>query len=348
MRAFFSVEQLDHDPKQFMREGRICDPADVKERTQALLDALDAWGIPVVAPDDYGLGPVLDVHAAHYLDYLATAYQRWQTLSSPGIEVLPSHAPYLSGRVESLGRPPCPSTSPVAQAGYYLGDLSSPIGPHTYRSALRSAHCAVAAADEVVAGAAWAYALCRPSGHHVRYDRANGFCYINNAAVAVQRLRGRYERVAVMDVDVHHGDGTQQIFYRRADVMTVSMHADPVAYYPFYTGYANETGYGDGQGFNLNLPLPHGSGDPLFLETLDIGLDRICGYGANALVLSLGFDAHVRDPLGVLKVGTACFEQLGRRVAQCELPVVVVQEGGYAIDHIGPCLAAFLSGLPAR
>jgi len=331
-----------------MREGRICAPADVKERTQALLGVLDEAGIPVAEPEDYGLSPLEDVHARHYLDYLATAYEQWQTLSAPGIEVLPSHSPYLSGRVESLCRPPCPSVSPVARAGYYLGDLSSPIGPHTYASALRSAHCAVAAADAVMSGERAAYALCRPSGHHVRHDRANGFCYVNNAAVAVQRLRRGFERVAVMDVDVHHGDGTQQIFYRRADVMTVSMHADPRAYYPFYTGYADEAGYGEGEGFNLNLPLPHGAGDDVFLDALATGLARIGRYDPGALVLSLGFDAHVRDPLGVLKISTACFGAVGERVAHCGLPVVVIQEGGYAIDHIGPCLAAFLSGLMAR
>ncbi|NYT39000.1 histone deacetylase family protein [Allopusillimonas soli] len=348
MRAYFAPEQLKHDPKQFMWEGRIVDPKDVKERTDALLRALAALNIPVYAPDDFDLSPLQAVHAQGYLDFLQHAYEHWQTLRNPGIEVLPSHSPYYNGRIEQLSRPECPSTSPVARAGYYLGDLSSPMGPHTWESSLRSAHSAVAAARAVLAGDQAAYALCRPSGHHVRHDCAAGFCYLNNGAIAVQQLRERFSRVAVLDIDVHHGDGTQQIFYGRSDVLTVSLHADPIDYYPFFTGYTHETGYGEGEGYNLNLPMPRGSTDDAWLQQFQIACERIADFRPQALMIALGFDAHVDDPLGVLSLSDDCFRKVGASIAALGLPTVLVQEGGYAVDVIGASLQAFLEGFLGR
>jgi acetoin utilization deacetylase AcuC-like enzyme len=200
----------------------------------------------------------------------------------------------------------------------------------------------VAAADAVAAGERASYALCRPSGHHVRGDRASGFCYLNNAAIAVERLRTRFARVAVLDVDAHHGDGTQQIFYRRADVLTVSLHVDPANYYPFYTGYAAERGHGAGLGYNLNLPLAPGAGDADLLSRLDEGLAAIRDYRPDALVMSLGFDTHDQDPIGALHVSTGCFGDIGARVRALALPTTLIQEGGYAVQVIGACLTAFL------
>ncbi|MFT0548855.1 histone deacetylase family protein [Allopusillimonas ginsengisoli] len=348
MQAYFAPEQMAHDPKQFMWEGRLCDPKDVAERTQALLAALRTLHIDVHEPDDYGVTPAAAVHASDYLAFLAHAYEEWQTLSNPGMEVLGSHSPYYNARVESLARPPCPSTSIVAKAGYYLSDLSSPIGPHTYTSALRSTHSAVAAARAVREGASSAYALCRPSGHHVRHDCAAGFCYLNNGAIAVAQLREKFARIAVLDIDVHHGDGTQQIFYRRDDVLTISLHADPIDYYPFFTGYASETGHGAGQGYNLNLPLPRGTEDTVWLAHFAHALERVRTYKPDALVIALGFDAHAQDPLGVLDLSNECFRAVAAQIRQLSLPTVLVQEGGYAVDHIGASLTAFLEGFLER
>lgn len=193
-----------------------------------------------------------------------------------------------------------------------------------------------------------AYALCRPSGHHTRSDRASGFCYVNNTAVAAQRLRGTFNRVAILDVDAHHGDGTQQIFYSRPDVLTISIHADPRNYYPFFTGYANEIGIGEGARFNLNLPLSHGSTGAAMMTAVDRASEQIRAFGAEALVVALGFDAHARDPIGVLKLESDDFAGIGTRVRDLALPTVVVQEGGYAVDALGDCLTAFLGGLTTR
>ena len=355
MKAFFTEDQLLHDPQQFMRLGRIAKPTDLPSRAHALRDALAARGIALEAPPEFGRAPLEAVHSTDYLDYLETAYGLWRAMKvpglEPGIEVLPNLSPYVSG-TPGVARAPCPSPSLIARTGWYISDLACPIGPHTWRSVLRSAHTAVAAADAVLASgelerSELAYALCRPSGHHAHRDRAGGFCYVNNSAIATQRLRQRHARVAVLDVDAHHGDGTQNIFYARADVLTVSTHADPSAYYPFYTGYAHERGAGAGEGFNLNLPLPHGSGNAAFLSAVDQGIDAVREFGAEALVLPLGFDTYRDDPISVLALDLDAYREIGERVGALRLPTVVVQEGGYLVEAIGPALDNFLQGFLA-
>jgi acetoin utilization deacetylase AcuC-like enzyme len=242
-------------------------------------------------------------------------------------------------------RPPCPTDQLLAQTGYYLGDLAVPIGEHTWQSVLRSSHTATAGADALLDGETLAYALCRPSGHHCRVDRASGFCYMNNSAIAAQRLREKFAKVAVLDIDAHHGDGTQEIFYRRPDVLTVSVHVDPDHYNPFFTGRVHETGHGDGEGYNLNIPLAPHSGNDTFLDGVQRGIDAVKAYGAEALVLALGYDTHVEDPLSMVKVTTEAFSAAGRKLGDLNIPVLVVQEGGYQVSVIGACLEGFLREL---
>jgi acetoin utilization deacetylase AcuC-like enzyme len=353
MQAFFCPDQLLHDPQQFMRLGRLHKPTDLPARAEALQAALADAGVALQTPPESGLAALAAVHSPAYLDYLATAYARWMALRLPGIEpgpeVLPNLSPYPHARhaVPGAPRPDCPSASVIAQTGWYISDLSCPIGPHSWRSILRAAHSAQAAADAVCAGETLAYALCRPSGHHAHRDRAGGFCYVNNSAIAAQRLAGRFGRVAVLDVDAHHGDGTQQIFYERADVLTVSTHADPGTYYPFYSGHAEERGAGAGLGFNLNLPLAHGSGNADFLAAVDTGCAELRRFAPAALVLALGFDSYRDDPISVLKVDFDAYRAVGQRVRALGLPTVVVQEGGYMVEALGPGLRALLDGLGA-
>jgi acetoin utilization deacetylase AcuC-like enzyme len=228
--------------------------------------------------------------------------------------------------------------------GWYLGDLSVPMGPDSWLSILRASETATAGADAILAGDRSAYALCRPSGHHARADRGTGFCYLNNSAIAAQRLRSRFSKVAIIDVDVHHGDGTQQIFYTRPDVLTISVHGDPTDFGPYYTGYANETGYGAGEGYNLNLPLQPGAGGAEMNAALDTAIARVRAFGADALVVALGFDAHRDDPIGILKLEAKDFGSVGTKMQSLGLPTLVVQEGGYGIDAIQDCLDAFLTG----
>lgn len=344
MRAFHHPDQALHDPEVFMRFGRLVPAKDQPERTQRLLAALARRGVAVEAPEPVGLAPILRVHSPDYLRFLETLWPRWSALVEAGPVALPNTFPYWSGRPDWQSRPACPATGLTGQAGWYLGDLASAVGPHTWTSALRSAETAARAAEAVLAGENRVYALCRPSGHHARADRASGFCYLNNTAVAAQRLRQKFARVAILDVDAHHGDGTQQIFYLRDDVLTISLHADPADYYPFYTGYAGEIGQGAGGGCNLNLPLPHGSGAAAMRAALDQAVRRIASFGAQALVVALGFDAHRRDPLSVLAWDSEDFGAIGRSLRGLALPTLAVQEGGYALDVIGDCLEAFLAG----
>jgi acetoin utilization deacetylase AcuC-like enzyme len=345
MRAFYHPDQVLHDPQQFMRYGRLVAPKDLPARTDELLNALAARGVAPEAPAEHGAAPALGVHTPSYLKFLEGVWARWTELPDHGPEVWPNAFPYWSGRPEDAARPPCPAEGIVGQVGWYLGDLSVPMGPNTWTSALRSCEAAVSAADALATDGGVVYALSRPSGHHARADRATGFCYLNNTAIAAQRLRARYERVAILDIDAHHGDGTQQIFYNRADVLTVSIHADPMNYYPFFTGYISETGSGAGEGFNTNLPLAHGSDGEAMLAAIGAAKKKIGAFAPQALVVALGFDAHRRDPLGVLKLEAEDFGRCGARVRALGLPTLIVQEGGYAMGAIGPCLTAFLDGM---
>ena len=199
----------------------------------------------------------------------------------------------------------------------------------------------------VLAGDPVAYALCRPPGHHAFADMAGGFCFLNNSAIAAERLRSVHPRIAILDVDVHHGNGTQAIFYRRADVMTVSVHVDPRHYYPFFWGHAEERGEGEGEGFNVNVPLPLGTGDDDWLAALARTLPLLEAHAPGALVVALGLDAYKDDPLQGMNISTAGFARIAACIAELGLPTVLVQEGGYPQPQLGANLASFLGGFEA-
>jgi acetoin utilization deacetylase AcuC-like enzyme len=218
----------------------------------------------------------------------------------------------------------------------------------TFRAAYASAQTAVAGAEEVLAGAPAAFSLCRPPGHHAYTDRASGYCYLNNAAIAAEVLRRKLPRIAIADFDTHHGDGTQQVFYARADVLYVSVHTDPSAYYPHFAGYADETGAGGGEGANLNLPLPFGSDDEAFLEANAKTCTAIEAFRADALVISAGWDAHRDDPLSKLAVSTDAFARLGELYGGLGLPTLIVQEGGYSLQAIEAASYAFMQAFRAK
>lgn len=345
MRVFYSPAQLGHRSEHFMVAGRLARHLEVPERCERLLGALERANYVVEAPrDDIGMAPIAAIHEAGYLEFLRSAWERWAALKNAGPECVPNVHPYRGAELDFSPRRAPRAASVVAQAGYYLGDLACAVTANTWESAVAAAHTAVAAAEAVLAGEHGAYALCRPPGHHAAADRAAGFCYLNNAAIAAEVLRGHFARVAVLDVDTHHGDGTQSIFYRRGDVQFVSIHTDPTSYYPFFTGYADEYGAGDGEGANLNIPLAPGSGDAEYLDALDDALEAIRAHRSEALVVSAGFDAHERDPLSVLKVTNDGYRRIGDAVASLKLPTVIVQEGGYGLDLLGNNLVAFLGG----
>jgi acetoin utilization deacetylase AcuC-like enzyme len=347
MRAFYHPDQSKHDAKQYMRFGQIVAPKDLPERTDRLLGALAKHGIAPELPAAHGKEPILAVHSEGFVGFLETLWQRWLALPERGPEAWPNTFPYWSGRTDEEVRRPCRPKGIVGQMGWYLGDMSVPVGEHCWLSTLRSAETAVSGAEALLAGGRAVYALCRPSGHHARADRASGFCYLNNTAIAAQRLRRKFRKVAILDVDAHHGDGTQQIFYRRDDVLTISVHADPSNYYPFFTGYDDEYGDGPGEGCNINLPLAPGAGGAEMAAAVERAGRAIREFHAEALIVALGYDAHKDDPIGVLKLEAADFGTIGAQVRALGLPTLVVQEGGYAIEAIGQCLDAFLGGFKA-
>ncbi len=334
MKVVFSREQLRHNPAEIFSSGRLVPNPEIPARAERLLAAATAAGLEHETPVNYGLDPLAAVHSARYLAFLEKIFIRWQRIPDASADVFPNiHPP---------SRDALYPASAVGQVGFHVFDGGAPITADTWDSSLWSAWTAVHAAYDVLAGADACYALCRPPGHHAGADLAGGFCYLNNSAIAAQLLRGDHDRVAILDVDVHHGNGTQDIFYERDDVLTVSLHADPVRFYPFFWGSAVERGQGDGEGCNLNLPLARGTGGDDYLAALDAAMDAIDAFEAEALVVALGLDAYVGDPLAGLGLTTADFGRVGERIRALGLPTVLVQEGGYPSDELGDNLVAVL------
>lgn len=336
MRAFLDLRQAGHDPQMFMANGVRLPNPEVPVRIATLRAGAEAAGCRFESPRDFGMGPIAAIHSAEYLHFLATIHPRWLRIPGAAAEVIPNIHP--DRRAVNYPK------SAVGQAGYHQADTACPIAAGTWEAAYWSAQTALAAA-EVVAGGAPAYALCRPPGHHAFADLAGGFCFLNNSAIAAEWLRARGMRPAVLDVDVHHGNGTQGVFYHRADVLTVSLHADPDRFYPFFWGAAQERGAGAGLGFNLNLPLARGTEDAAYLAALEVALGRIRAFGADVVVVALGLDAHEHDPFEGLRVTTPGFTRIAAAIAGLGLPLLVVQEGGYMQPALGGNLTAFLCGL---
>jgi acetoin utilization deacetylase AcuC-like enzyme len=332
----FAEQQFKHNPANFLIRGRLQANPELPQRAQYLLQAVQAAGHSVVAPQDYGTAPLAAVHTPEYLQFLATIHARWQDLPGAADEVIPNvHPDRRDGRYPG---------SPVGQAGYHMADTACPISADTWESVRWSANSAIHAAQLLLSDVESVYALCRPPGHHAYTDRAGGFCFINNTAVAAQILRRRYDRVAILDVDVHHGNGTQGIFYQRSDVLTVSLHADPDQFYPVFWGYADERGSAAGLGYNFNLPLALGSGDDEYLSALDLAIGRIQAFQPGALLIALGLDAFVGDPLAGLAITTEGFARIAGRIAALQLPTLLIQEGGYLCDALGANLLSFIDG----
>ena len=340
MLAFFDLEQLKHEPKFSIFSGAPKPNSEVAERATVLREALQQHGHKLKEPEHHGLIPVEAVHHQDYLHFLKSIYQRWQEIPGASAEVIPNIHPNRTTGSEPCGIP----ESAVGQAGWYMADTACPISNETWNSALASANTAVGAAQAVLDGQNSAYALCRPPGHHAFADLAGGFCFLNNSAITAQHLRLNFQKVAIIDVDVHHGNGTQSIFYQRDDVLTVSLHVDPASFYPFFWGYSHELGEGKGSGFNFNFPLVHGTKDEEYLKTLNTALDRIAQFSPQAMVIALGLDAYEGDPYKGLGISTGGFEKIASEIAKLNLPTVLVQEGGYLSDALGDNLNRFLGG----
>ena len=337
MKVFHDSRQRLHDPKFRLEDGKVVLNPDRPERVDMLLAGAKAAGLDFREPADHGMAPLAAVHKPRYLLYLQTIHARRKAERPEIEEVVPTR----------FCRDPAAlySVSADAQIGFHNADTSCPISETTWDAVYWSAQCALSAAEEVLSGEDMAYALCRPSGHHAYPEISGGFGYINNSAAAAQRMVDAGHRPAVLDIDVHHGNGTQAVFYERADVLTVSLHVDPMQYYPFYCGSTAEWGKGPGHGYNLNFPLPQGTGDATYLAALATAFESIRVFGPSAIVLALGLDAHEGDPLQGMSLTTACYGEIARRLKATGLPLVIVQEGGYVQPALGKNLQTFLEAL---
>jgi acetoin utilization deacetylase AcuC-like enzyme len=295
---------------------------------------------PVIAPHDHGREPLTAVHAPDYVAFLEHAWADWVAGGNSG-DAFSGCTPMadMSTRVP---------TSIHGRLGYYSFDSSAPITSGTWQAAYDAAQCALTGAGLIAQGDRSAFALCRPPGHHASTAYFGGYCYLNNAAIAAQSLLDRgHARVAILDVDYHHGNGTQSIFYARDDVLFASIHGDPAEEYPYFSGHADETGTGAGAGCTWNFPLPLGSGPERWFDALTQACRCISGYRPEALIVSLGVDTFERDPISSFKLRSTDYLEFGRVVAQLGLPTLFALEGGYALDAIGLNVTNALVGFGA-
>ncbi len=339
MKAVFSPLQRKHASRKVMRYGRLTDHPETPRRIDPLLAALREMEVPVHAPRI--LRPEEDcrgVHSLRHIGFLRDVHDQWSRHMGALAPVVPGPHP--------LVRPAGYPRSIAGRAGWHMYDSAAPVEATTWKAVSASAASAVSAARLLLQGNDPAvYALCRPPGHHAGFETMGGFCYLNNAALAARVLGGEFSRVGIIDLGIHHGNGTQDIFYDRDDVFTISIHVHPDTAYPFYWGREREVGTGAGYGFNLNIPLDAGADDEIWLGALEYACKRMAAYRPGALVVALGMDMMAGDPQGqaVAAVTIDGVERMACRIRDMKLPTVVVQEGGYDPDNLHDGLIAFLS-----
>jgi acetoin utilization deacetylase AcuC-like enzyme len=329
-----------HDPPYEVNYGELVRPVyERPERAERLRAALAAAGHPLVPPAPHGPGPVLAVHSPALVGFLEQAWPAWRAAGGPEV-LIPDTFP-IGHLARGGGRDP---GGGIGRAGWFCFDTATPLVAGSFAAAVAAADAALTAADLVAGGEPAAYALCRPPGHHAGPGYYGGFCLLNNAAIAARRLAA-LGRVAVVDVDFHHGNGTQDIFWEDARVLYVSLHGAPAVHYPFFTGGADETGGGPGAGATRNLPLPDGTGDDEYLASLAEAMAVVAAFDPAVVVVSAGFDTFEDDPIGAFRVTTGGFARIGAALAAAGRPLVVVQEGGYAVEALGANAVALMRGM---
>ena len=341
MKTVFTPDHILHSPAQELADGRFIDYFEKPSRAEIVLKYVTEAALgPVIAPTAHDDSAIKKVHDAGYLAFLEGAWGQAQA------EGYPAEQTFLTASVSNLYNVGVRAPELLAgKLGYYLGDGCVPITATTWKAVRASADVALTAADLVRGGERSAFALCRPPGHHATYRVAGGYCFINNAAAAAQSfLDAGAKRVAILDIDYHHGNGTQDIFYARNDVLCVSVHADPAVDYPFFMGYEEERGIGAGEGFNLNYALPLGTDYAAWVAALEDGIAKIKNYGPDVLIVSLGLDTFKDDPISQFKLESGDYPLIGALIEKMGLPTLFVMEGGYAIDALGINTANVLKG----
>ena len=309
--------------------GQLVEPFERPSRAEFIINRVREENLgPVLDPHDHGIEPVYRVHDKDYVDFMQVAWEMWQAEKFAG-EAIPTTWPArrMSQRVPEFIE---------GKLGYYAMAAETSISEGTWEAAYWSAQVALTGAAELRAGDSGVFALCRPPGHHSALDMYGGYCFLNNAAIAAQSfLDNGADRVAIVDVDFHHGNGTQDIFYKRNDVLFVSLHGDPSDAFPHFLGYSDEKGEGEGVGFNVNYPMKPATGFEEWRGALADALGRVSKFAPDALVISLGVDTFENDPISFFKLKSDDFVSYGKDISNLQLPTLFVMEGGYDIDEIG-------------
>jgi acetoin utilization deacetylase AcuC-like enzyme len=342
MKTFYSELHRAHVPTEEFEAGRMTPAVEVPERVEAVRRRIVSRGLgPILHPSDFGSSPALRVHNPAFVAFLQTAYARW-TEMHPGVDAIPS---VFSSQISALRDSTAGSGENVmAHLGHYCFDTGTPLTRGSWSAATAAANTALSAARAICDGETTAFALTRPPGHHASATQFGGYCYLNNVAIAAQFLVDNGARCAILDVDYHHGNGTQDIFYARNDVLFVSLHADPTFAYPVYWGSAVETGQGSGEGFNLNLPLPAATQWQDYRVALDTAIARIHAFFPDVLLVSLGLDTFALDPICRFQLQIPDYPRLGEAIAQLRKPTVFVFEGGYDLAHLAENTVNVLEG----
>jgi acetoin utilization deacetylase AcuC-like enzyme len=338
MITIHSEDYVYRNAKTELYGGELVAPFESAQRVRFVLERVRSADLgKVLPPEDFGIEPVLKVHSPPFVRFLEGAWEEWQAAGYRGeaiascwparrmTEIAPAH---IDGKL-----------------GYYAFAAETSISSGTWRAARAAANVALTATHRVAGGERAAFGLCRPPGHHAAKDLYGGYCFLNNAAISAQWMRDNgASRVAVLDVDFHHGNGTQDIFYERSDVLYASIHGDPREAFPYFLGFADEIGAGPGEGFNVNLPLPRGADFAVWREALAFALARIHAFGAEALIVSLGVDTFERDPISFFRLASEDFSTYGNLIGRARLPTVFLLEGGYAVEEIGINAVNVLTG----
>jgi acetoin utilization deacetylase AcuC-like enzyme len=347
MKVVYTLRHRHHHPLREFEGSGFQEPHEHPGRAEIIRAALAADpAFEFIAPDEWGTEPIEAVHEPGMVRFLETAWEEYQRERGATHDVTPDVFA-MSGLREGMGPGREPS-SIAMRLGWWCYEMTTPLTHGTYDAARSAVDVALTAADRVLDGERVAYGLCRPPGHHASRSLYGGYCFFNNAAiVADHAATGAGCKVTVLDVDYHHGNGTQQIFYDRGDVQFVSLHGDPERAYPYLTGFSDETGTGIGLGATRNFPLPARTDDEAYLAALTAACADVVAFRPDLVVLSLGLDTFVGDPLGDLALTGDGFEAAGAQVAAMGIPTVVLQEGGYAVDELGENARRWLLGVSA-
>lgn len=338
MKTIYSEQHRLRDAKTELYGGELVTPFERPSRADTVIKAITQSNLgEIVAPDTFTMDPVRAVHSDDFIAFLESAWQEWRDAGFTGEAIACSWpARRMQSRVPDFID---------GKLGYYALAAETSITEGTWAAAVASKDVALTGAQALHDGERGIFSLCRPPGHHAASDMFGGYCFLNNAAIAAQYLRDQgAQRVAILDIDFHHGNGTQDIFYNRDDVLFCSLHGEPQQAYPYFLGYADETGSGQGLGYNLNYPMPRDTSFIQWQQSLTAALAKIDAFAPEYLILSLGVDTFENDPISFFKLTTADYLTTGAMIAELQIPTLFVMEGGYDIDEVGINVVEVLKG----